>query len=306
MKHVLMLGSRGSLLALTQSRWAAARLMELAPEIAVEIKIIKTSGDSMAHQPLSQIGGKGLFTKELESALLNREIAFAVHSMKDLPTQLPEGLTIAATPPREMPNDAFVSSRYASVKDLPMGAKVGTSSLRRSAQLLAFRPDLTIVNLRGNVDTRLKRVEEGTVDAAVLACAGLHRLGRANLITDVIPVDVMIPAVGQGALGIEARADDGDTLAHLQHLNDAATESEVQAERALLAALEGGCQVPIGALARRVGDELTMTACVCSRDGRTVMKAQAHGPASHPADLGERAAEDLLRQGAGELISTIR
>jgi hydroxymethylbilane synthase len=267
--------------------------------------VISTKGDHLADAPLPQIGGKGLFTKEIETALLERRIDLAVHSMKDLPTQLPEDLAIGAVPPRENPLDALVSGG-ASLSELVQGSRVGTSSLRRKAQLLALRPDLEVTNLRGNVDTRLRRVRKGVIAGAVMACAGLNRLGRAEAITEVFPPELMTPAVGQGALAIEVREDDAPLLDMLRALADPVAQAEVEAERAFLKALGGGCQVPVGALARANGSALSLMGCVCSLDGRRILRAQQTGPAMQPLELGRRLADALLEQGAAELISAIR
>lgn len=306
MKNSLVIGSRGSQLALTQSNHVADLLRKRHPGLEVRIEIISTKGDRILDAPLAQIGGKGLFTKELETALLERRVDLAVHSLKDLPTEVPEGLVIAAIPVRENPADAFVSGRYASLDAVPDEAAIGTSSLRRSAQLLAYRPTLKVVDLRGNVDTRLRKVAEGQLDAAILACAGITRIGRASAITQILPPEIMISAPGQGALGIEMRVDDVDGLELVGPLAHAETTAEVTAERIVLGALEGGCQVPIGALARVNGAELTLNACVCSLDGARVLKTRVVGAVTTSVDLGQRATEDLIAQGAQEIMAAIR
>ncbi|MBI5095479.1 MAG: hydroxymethylbilane synthase [Candidatus Hydrogenedentes bacterium] len=306
MKSSLIIGSRGSRLALTQSNHIADRLRALLPGFDIRIEIITTTGDRILDAPLAKIGGKGLFTKELETALLEKRVDLAVHSLKDLPTEVPEGLAIAAIPVRENPADVFVSARYASLDALPDTATIGTSSLRRSAQLLAYRPSLKVVDLRGNVDTRLRKVAEGELDAAVLACAGITRIGRADAITQVLPAEIMISAPGQGALGIEMRADDAEGRALIAPLIHTDTTIEVTAERTVLAALEGGCQVPIGALARVRGQEMTLSACVCSLDGKRVLKTRVTGSITSPVDLGMQATDDLIAQGAREIMAAIR
>lgn len=306
MKSSLIIGSRGSQLALVQSEGMAEALREANPGLEVTIDIIHTKGDKILDVPLAKIGGKGLFTKELEVALLEGRIDLAVHSLKDLPTEFPEGLMLAAVPAREIPYDAFVCAKWDHLDDMPAGSKVGTSSLRRQAQVLARRPDLRVVDLRGNVETRLRKVREGVVDAAILACAGLERLGLYEAITARLEEDVMISAPAQGALGLETRSDDEDTARILDSVADPVATVEVTAERACLAALEGGCQVPIGALARLSGTTLRLTACVCSLDGSTVLRAECEGHASEAIAMGRQAAQKLLEQGASELIAATR
>ena len=306
MTRTLLIGSRGSKLALTQSNFIAGAIRALEPDLHVEVEIIHTKGDKILDAPLAQIGGKGLFTKELEVALQERRIHLAVHSLKDLPTELPNGLTLASVPKRESPYDAFVCTKWDNVDALPANSRVGTSSLRRGAQLRAYRSDLEIVPIRGNVETRLRKVEEGEVEAAVLACAGLNRLSLSHAVVYALDVDIMIPAPAQGALGIEARADDAETLALLSRLSDPQTVAEVRAERACLATLEGGCQVPLGASARLNGGLLELTACVCSPDGTTVLRTWLSAPINDAESLGVRAAEALLDQGAGAIIAAAR
>jgi hydroxymethylbilane synthase len=306
MKKTIVIGSRGSALALAQSEWVAEQMRGLCPDSEVRIEIISTAGDRIQDRPLAAIGGKGLFTQELETAMLDGSIDLAVHSMKDLPTELPEGLTLGATPLREDPRDAFVSSKWDSPKALPAGARVGTSSLRRAAQLRALRHDLDVVDLRGNVDTRVRKVRDGEVDAAILACAGLRRLGREADIAKAIPVDCMVPAVAQGALAIESREDDPNLKDALAQLTDNETLAEITAERTLLAELQGGCQVPLGALCRCNVDRLEMTAVVCSLDGTNVLRTRAEGAYDNPEDLGQRVAHALRDLGAEELIAALR
>ncbi|MFP4499992.1 MAG: hydroxymethylbilane synthase [Candidatus Hydrogenedentota bacterium] len=303
----IVIGTRGSILARTQSEWIAARLREADPGCEVTLKIIKTTGDKIQDVALSKIGGKGLFTKEIEAALLAGEVDLAVHSLKDLPTELPAGLALGAVPVREWPLDALVSRGGRTLDTLPKGAKVGTSSLRRRLQLRAHRPDIEVTDLRGNVPTRVRKVQEGPLDAAVLAAAGLRRLGREDDITQLMAPEIMLPAPAQGALGIEIREDDVDMRALLRHIHAPEAAAEVTAERTLLEALGGGCQVPVGALAR-AGDAtgtLTLTACVCSPDETRVLRAAATAPATDAARLGRDVAASLLEQGAGGIIHAV-
>lgn len=299
----LIIGSRGSDLAMTQSRHIAALLRAQHPGLVVEIVVISTKGDRVTDVPLAKVGGKGLFTKELEVALLDGSIDLAVHSLKDLPTELPAGLALATVPPREDPHDALISTNGLGLDALPHGARVGTSSLRRRVQLLARRPDLEILDLRGNVPTRLQKLRELGLDAIVLAAAGLRRLGLQDAITERIRPEYMLSAVGQGALGIETRADDARTLAYLAPLHDPVTAAETTAERALLAAMGGGCQVPIGALGRVTGDQLHLSACVCSTDGTTVLRVELQGAVAEAAALGQEAARRLCAEGAGAMVA---
>ena len=293
-----VIGSRGSKLALWQARWIEARLREAGRETRIEI--IKTTGDTISDVALAQVGSKGIFTKEIEEALLDGAIDLAVHSLKDLPTELPAGLALAAVPEREDPRDALVGFRLA---DLPRGARVGTSSLRRSAQLRGLRPDLDIRDIRGNVDTRLRKLDAGDFDGTLLACAGLRRLGLDHRITEALEPSVMAPAVGQGALAIETRAGDRETIEAVARLEHAETRSAVEAERALLEALGGGCQVPLGAHARVIDGDIHLMAAVVAPDGSKVIRAEQSGPAADPIALGRRTAETLLEGGAAELIA---
>jgi hydroxymethylbilane synthase len=302
----LTIGTRGSTLALTQSNALADMLRAVVAGLDVAIEIIQTQGDKILDAPLSQIGGKGLFTRELEVALLEERIDLAVHSLKDLPTELPDGLALGCVPKREDPHDVLVSARYDSLDALPEGATVGTSSLRRKAQLLAHRSDLTIVDLRGNVDTRLRKVAEEKVDGAILARAGIVRIGRADAIRSTIPEHIMLPAPAQGALGIEIRQGDTRVGEILSRIHDETAFAEIAAERACLAALQGGCQVPIGALAHVDGSSLALSACVCSVDGTRVLHTEMFGPSDEAEALGHGAAETLLAMGASELIAALR
>ena len=297
---MLTIGSRGSKLALWQARWVASRLEGLG--YSTRIEIIKTTGDKITDVALSKVGGKGLFTKEIEEALLARTIDLAVHSMKDVPTELPAGLTLGAVSAREDPRDALAGRKLA---ELAAGAKVGTSSLRRAAQLRLLRPDLAVENIRGNVDTRLRKLDEGRYDAVVLACAGLKRLGLEGRIAEPLPVDMMIPAVGQGALGIEIREEDGPAAEACRRLEDPATRTAVTAERAFLAALGGGCQVPVGAHARVNGQEVMLEAIVISPAGGEPVRGRSAGPLEEAEALGKRLGEELLERGAREILEEV-
>src|SRR5271169_4108819 len=269
---LINIGSRGSQLALWQAHWIQARLEQLGEECRIEI--IRTTGDKITDVALSQVGSKGLFTKEIEEALLAGSIDLAVHSLKDMPTELPDGLTLAAIPEREDPRDALIGR---ALEDLPQGARVGTGSLRRSAQLRARRPDLQIEDIRGNVDTRLRKLDEGRYDAIVLASAGLRRLGLEHRITELFNPGIMCPAVGQGALAVETRDDNGPAFHIAQRLDHAESRTRVTAERAVLAALGGGCQAPMGSHAYVDGETLIIIAVVVSPDGAQVVRQGKHG-----------------------------
>lgn len=302
--NVLKVGSRGSALALRQTQMVMDEITRLNPGIECRVEIIKTTGDRILDVPLANIGDKGLFVKEIEAALLSGEIDLAVHSAKDLPTAMPEGLEIAAYPERVCPADALVS-KSGGLMDLPAGARVGTSSLRRRAQLLAARPDLQIVDLRGNLDTRLRKLEGEDYDAVVLACAGLTRMGLASRITEALPYDICLPAVGQGALAIQCRA--GDRACGIAgKLDSHLTRVCLLAERALLERLEGGCQVPIAALATEDGDRIRIDAVVAALDGRSIVRMSEFGDASEPVELGLRLADQLLASPARELLEAAR
>lgn len=296
---MLKIGSRGSQLALWQSNWVKDQLA--AKGVAAEIEIIHTTGDKITDVPLSQVGSKGLFTKEIEEALLAKRVDLAVHSMKDMPTDLPDGLTIAAVPPREDPRDALIGYK---LNDLPRYAHIGTSSLRRTAQLKALRPDLRIESIRGNVDTRLRKLDEGQFDAIVLAAAGLTRLGWKDRITEYLSADVMCPAVGQGALAIETRADQGEGFHAARLLNDNRTAICVAAERALLAEMGGGCQVPLGAYAKK-DNLLHLQAVVVSPDGEKVVRNKTTGDPRHPEKIGQRLALTMLDLGARQILEKV-
>lgn len=301
---LLRLGTRGSPLALAQTEETRRRLATAHPELAepeaVEIVVIRTTGDRVQDRPLSEIGGKGLFTKEIEEALLDERIDVAVHSMKDMPTWPPEALTLAALLPREDPRDAFFSPHGDSLAALPPGAVVGSASLRRQSQVLALRPDLRVVPLRGNVDTRLRKLAEGEIDATLLAVAGLRRLGRGEQVKAVLTLQEMLPAVGQGAIGLQCRGADARTCSWLAAVDDAETRARVTAERACLAVLDGSCRTPIAALAERTErDRLYLRALVAAPDGSRVWRAERHGAAEDAAAIGKEAGGEL-RAAAGE------
>lgn len=303
MNAPLRIGTRGSPLALWQARHVAESLRPLAEPREVVLVEIETTGDQVRDRPLGQIGGEGLFTKELQRALLDGRIDVAVHSLKDLPTVPVEGLTLAAVPPRGPSGDALVSRAGHRFDQLPLGACVASSSPRRRAQLLHRRPDLRVVDIRGNVDTRLRKLHEEGLDATVLAQAGLERLGLTSVITEILDPQWMLPAVGQGALGIECRADDRETGALLRQMDDSTTRQAIVAERSLLFALGGGCQMPLGALATVTGDTLTLRAAVVGGPTSRRLEGAIHGPATDAAALGQQLAASLLSQGAGELLA---
>jgi hydroxymethylbilane synthase len=294
---MLVIASRGSQLALWQAHWVERQLAALGYPSRIEI--VKTTGDKITDVPLAQVGTKGLFTKEIEEALLDGRADLAVHSLKDLPTELPAGLVLAAIPEREDPRDALVGKRLA---DLPVGAKLGTSSLRRAAQLRKLRPDLRIEPVRGNLDTRLRKLDEGGYDAIMLAVAGLKRLGWEARIVEILAPDVVCPAVGQGALAIETR---GPGLLACQSLDHPATRAAVTAERSLLAALGGGCQVPIGAYATVTGDRLFLQAVVVSPDGVDLVRDRSEGFAADAQGIGRELGEALLAAGADRILESV-
>lgn len=329
-KKTVTIGTRGSKLALWQAEWIKSELQRLNPDLNIELNKIKTTGDKILDVPLANVGGKGLFVKEIEEALLRKEADLAVHSMKDVPTDFPEGLHLAVICKREDPRDAFISQvksekfKVKSFKDLPKGATVGTSSLRRSCQLLNIRPDLKIVQLRGNLDTRLRKLNEGQFDAIILAAAGVKRLGWTQRITEILSPELSLPAIGQGAIGIECRIDDkfiNDLIAPLNHKE---TSVCVRAERACLRKLEGGCQVPIAALARieyRIQNTehrqkgacnlesglclLVMDGLVGSVSGDRIIKGHITGNPQDAEALGIKLAEDLLSRGAKEILDEV-
>jgi hydroxymethylbilane synthase len=304
----LRIGSRGSQLALWQANYISGLLRGRGHE--VEIEIIHTTGDKITDVPLAMVGtkgglGKGIFTKEIEEALAAGRVDLAVHSLKDLPTELSAGFEIAAITERQDPRDAFCSRHYSDINDLPQAARVGTSSLRRQAQLKAIRPDLDIHPLRGNVDTRLRKLEQGEYDAVILASAGLNRLGKTELIKQIIPAEIMCPAAGQGALGIEIRKGDAATRAHLEFLNDANARATTTCERALLNRLGGGCQVPIGAFAEIRNGKLYLDAIVADPDGSKLLRESRDGNVNDPEKLGNDVGDTLLRRGGDEILDAV-
>ena len=306
MKHKFVIGSRGSELALWQTLHVKETLEKRFPGINLEIKIIKTTGDKMLDVALAKIGDKGLFTRQIETALLNKEIDLAVHSLKDLQTVQPEGLTIGAVSERETPNDVLISEKYASVSDLPQDAKVATGSLRRKSQLLHYRPDLQIFEIRGNVPTRLKKFAESDLDAMILAFAGVHRLNLDAHIAEIIPFEIMLPAVGQGAMAVEIRENDSELKEFLTVLNDAETEFCTRAERAFLRALEGGCQVPIGANAKIQNNKIYLEGFVGSLNGKQNLREKISGEKKEGENLGKKLAQILIDKGANEILEETR
>jgi hydroxymethylbilane synthase len=302
----LIIGSRGSDLALWQANHIRDTITKRYPDVSVEIKIIRTSGDRDQNSSLAVIGGKGAFTKEIEDALLRKEIDLAVHSLKDLPTQLVDGLTVAMVPEREDVRDVFISREPGKrLIDLPTYAWVATGSMRRKAQLLKQRGDLQIADIRGNVPTRIKKLMDSEWDGMLLASAGVTRLGLTQHISDYISTEWILPAVGQGALGIETREDDKDLIDLLSVFNDTETLQSVTAERALLNEMGGGCQVPLGALGRVLGDKLTLTACVAHPEGLSIIKGEHTGQASEADKIGRELANTLLDNGAREILEYV-
>lgn len=301
---IIRLGSRGSTLALWQAEHVRAAV-ERHTGRSVEITRIKTTGDVILDVPLSKVGGKGLFVKEIEEALLSNRVDLAVHSMKDVPTDLPAGLEISCITKREDPRDAFLSVTHARFEDLPQGARVGTSSLRRQTQILGLRPDLSVGQLRGNLDSRIRKMEEGKYDAILLAAAGLRRLGWDGKIRQYLPVDVSIPAIGQGALGIEIRSDDGRTREAVAFLDDRETSLAVRAERGFLKRLEGGCQVPIAAHGTVNGDTVSLSGLIGKPDGTRILRGCRGGSVSDPEGVGVVLAEELLSRGGREILDEV-
>jgi hydroxymethylbilane synthase len=302
----IIVGSRRSKLALTQTNWVIEQLKKLDPSFEFEVKEIVTKGDKILDVTLSKVGGKGLFVKEIEQAMLDKEIDMAVHSMKDMPAVLPEGLTIGCIPFREDPRDALISNGHIKLKDLKQGAIIGTSSLRRSAQLLVERPDLEIKWIRGNVDTRLEKLKSDEYDAIILAASGLSRLGWAkDTVTELLDTEMCVPAVGQGALSIECREDDKELLELFEKFTCKKTERAVRAERAFLQKMEGGCQVPIAGFAEIVeNDEINLTVLVARPEGKEVYKEVVKG--QNPEELGIQAADLLIERGAKDLIEQVK
>ena len=305
MAREIKIGTRGSALALTQSRWVQAQLLEHHPDCRVELEIIKTSGDIIHDVPLAQVGGKGLFIKEIEEALLSSRVDLAVHSLKDMPAEIPVGLMLGAVPPREDYRDAFISSRYAGLAEIPAGGRIGTGSLRRRVQLLHRRPDLEIVALRGNVYTRLKKLETLGLDALILAAAGLNRLGLSHVYRGLLPEEEMLPAVAQGALGLEVRTADNRLRELIAFLDHPPTRIAVTAERAFLARLEGGCVVPVAALGKVEGDALTLEALISDLDGKRYLRDYLSGHVDAAQPMGTTLANRLLDRGGREILAEL-
>ncbi len=306
MKQEIVVGTRESKLAMWQAGWVVELLKGVHPEYSYRIEGIRTTGDNILDVALAKIGDKGLFTKELEHALLRGEIDMAVHSMKDLPTELPGGLAIGAICQRAHPGDVLISREGKMLGELPEGALVGTSSLRRCAQLLHYRRDLKMTDLRGNINTRLRKLEEGHFDATVLAFAGVHRMGWDDRITQLIPFEICLPAVGQGAIGVEVRADDEKVRNLVNKIDHLESRQAITAERAMLKKLEGGCQIPIGALGTLKNGRLNIEGVVASLDGKELVRSSLVGDAGDAAGTGLRLAEMLIRLGAGDILNKIR
>jgi hydroxymethylbilane synthase len=306
LKRKYIIGSRGSRLALWQTEYVKNQLENRFPDAEFSTLIIKTTGDAILDTALSKIGDKGLFTRQIESALASKEIDLAVHSLKDLPTTRPEGLKIAAVSYRETANDVLISKNFSSIEELPQNAKVATGSLRRRSQLLAFRPDLQIVEIRGNVPTRIEKFLASDLDGMILAYAGVHRLELDSHISQVIPTEILLPAVGQGVMGIEARENDREICEMLAAINDDSAENRITAERSFLRVLEGGCQVPIGGYAVLDGEELHLQGFVGSRDGASVIRDSIRGEKSDAENLGKRLAQRFLENGAAEMLNEAR
>lgn len=302
---IFKIGTRGSKLALAQSQWVKKRIETKYPHIHVELVKIKTTGDKILNSPLSKIGGKGLFVKEIEEALIREEIDVAVHSMKDVPARLPVALTLSTFPEREDPRDALISIGDRTLEELPQGSGVGTCSLRRAAQLLHLRPDLNMVPLRGNIETRLRKLRSGDLQAIILATAGIKRLGLTTNITQVISPEQILPAIGQGALGLEVRRDDEATINLLDFLNHKKTEVTIRAERAFLNELEGGCQVPIAAFARLNGKNLRLEGMVAELDGSKIIRDELSGEKDRAEEIGIELARRLLNSGADKILKRI-
>ncbi len=302
---VVRIGTRGSPLAVWQAEWVRSRLHALYPQYETELVKIKTTGDKILDVPLAQVGGKGLFVKEIETALLEGRVDLAVHSMKDMPAEIPQGLCFGAMPERENPLDVLISRNGHSIKDLPKGARLGSSSLRRGAQVRHVRPDITVHPLRGNLDTRIRKLETEGLDAIIVAAAGVKRLGLKAYITEYLPEAIMLPAIGQGALAIETRDDDDSTLRLIAPLDHRETRLAVKSERAFLARLEGGCQVPIAGRAKIVGDELELTGLVAEVDGSVILRETIRGRVDQSEKLGVELANRLLKKGGREILENV-
>ncbi len=300
----IRIGTRASKLALWQAQWVAKQLRRQGA--TVELVEMVTRGDTDRRGPIIQLGLQGVFTKEIQSAVLKEQVDVAVHSLKDLPTDPTAGLVLAAVPERENVADALITGKATSLASLPQAARVGTGSLRRQSQLKSMRPDLAVASIRGNVDTRLRKLDAGEYDAIILAAAGLHRLGLGDRITELLQPPRMLPAPGQGALGIECRVNDLEVRAILSHLDDPDSRYAIEAERSMLAMLHGGCSAPVGAWARLEGGQLTLEGLVANLEGMQVLRATAKGDPATASDVGHRVAEHLLDQGAAEIIATAR
>ena len=300
------IGSRGSPLALWQANWVKDLLLKQHSDLTVDIQIIKTSGDKIQDVPLAKIGGKGLFVKEIEESLLKRDVDFAVHSMKDMPINFPINLCIACVAKRENPFDALISRNGIKLEDLPKGAKIGTGSLRRISQLLNYRPDFELIPLRGNLETRLKKLDTEGLDAIILAAAGLIRLGWDNRITEIISPDILLPAMGQGAVGIETRKNDVENQILLADIDDENTHYALDAERALVSQLEGGCNVPIGAFATLDADQITLKGLVASLDGKTLYKKEMTDIKTNAIAMGRKMGDELIGMGADRIMQEIQ
>ncbi len=300
----IVVGTRKSQLAVTQTDWVIKQLKKVDPTLEVSKEKIVTKGDQILHVTLSKVGGKGLFVKEIEQALLDKRIDLAIHSMKDMPAELPEGLIIGAIPVREDPQDCLISREGLTLEELPEGAVVGTSSLRRQSQILAARPDLVVKPIRGNLNTRLKKLEDGDFAAIILAAAGLKRLGWSQKVTEVLPMTTMLPAVGQGALAVQCRADDKEIRQLLSQINDEATAKTVHAERAFLHSFQGGCHMPLAAYAKWEGGQIQLSGLVADPNGSQVIQATLTG--TDPWELGANLAARLIEQGADQLLARIK
>lgn len=302
----IILGSRGSKLALWQANYVASQLTRVVPDLDVEVKVIKTKGDKILDVALSRIGDKGLFTKEIEKELLDGSIDMAIHSMKDLPSQMAPGLCIGAVLKRENPGDVLISRQGYKFSDLPEGAIIGTSSLRRISQIRALRPDIVLVDIRGNIETRIRKMHEQELDGIVLAYAGVKRLGLEEKISDILPHNIMLPAVGQGAIAIEVRQGDTSNLELARSINHEPTNWATRTERSFLRVLEGGCQVPIGCYAEVSGENITVEGLVASLDGRRVFRESIQGKCQEADLIGRQLARDLLQKGAASVLAEIR
>ena len=303
--HEIRIGTRGSQLALFQANWVKEKLLQSEPHLKITLTVIKTTGDKIQDAPLAKVGGKGLFVKEIEEALLKERVDLAVHSIKDVPTELPRELHLAAVTKREDPRDVFISRDGTQLQNLRQGAKIGTGSLRRQAQLLHFRPDFEMIPLRGNLDTRLRKLEVMNLDGIVLALAGVKRMGFEKRITEILSEEISLPAIGQGALGIETREGDSVVESHVRFLNDPDSAVCVLAERGFLKKLEGGCQVPIAAYGRKTGPTLQLEGMVATVDGKTLIRHHLTGSVEKAESLGIELAEILLDMGAKKILDEI-